>query len=339
MAETGNMASGALTRSQKAAAILVAMGKGAAGRLLKFFKPEELKALIEAARTLRTIPQAELEKIVAEFENEFAEGAGLLDSGDQMDTLINESLGVDEVQALMGRAAPAAGPEVPPVWPSLEQMEPARVGAMLSDEHPQTAAFILSNLSSRPAAAVLLTIDRKRRSEVVKRMLALSPVKPEARQLIENHIRVRMMQAASATDNSVGQIRVASLLNELDKSELDEMMGDLAAAGTSDLDAIRARLFAFEDIVLLSQKARVTLFDGLSSEVVTLALRGASPELTEAVLSALGSRSRRMIEAELGSGSEAPADQIVGARKTIASTALRLAGEGAIEIVQVDQAA
>ncbi|RVA76032.1 flagellar motor switch protein FliG, partial [Mesorhizobium sp. M7A.F.Ca.CA.001.11.2.1] len=33
-----------LTRAQKAAAILVAMGKPSASRLLKFFKQEELKA-------------------------------------------------------------------------------------------------------------------------------------------------------------------------------------------------------------------------------------------------------------------------------------------------------
>ena len=48
----------ALTRAQKAAAILVAMGKPSASRLLKFFKQEELKSLIESARLLRTIPQA-----------------------------------------------------------------------------------------------------------------------------------------------------------------------------------------------------------------------------------------------------------------------------------------
>jgi flagellar motor switch protein FliG len=77
---------GKLTKAQKAAAILVAMGKPSAGRLLRFFKQKELKALIEAARMLRTIPQSELENIVAEFEEEFTEGAGLLDSGDQMDT-------------------------------------------------------------------------------------------------------------------------------------------------------------------------------------------------------------------------------------------------------------
>ena len=59
-----------LTSAQKAAAILVAIGKPAAGRLLKFFKQDELKTLIEGARKLKTIPQSELEKIVAEFEEE-----------------------------------------------------------------------------------------------------------------------------------------------------------------------------------------------------------------------------------------------------------------------------
>src|SRR5690606_21963287 len=96
-----NQQSLTLTRPQKAAAILVAMGKPSASRLLKFFKQEELKSLIEGARMLRTIPQADLERIVAEFEAEFTEGAGLIDSADQMDRILNESLSPEEVRAIM----------------------------------------------------------------------------------------------------------------------------------------------------------------------------------------------------------------------------------------------
>src|SRR5690606_40563242 len=82
-----NQQSLTLTRPQKAAAILVAMGKPSASRLLKFFKQEELKSLIEGARMLRTIPQADLERIVAEFEAEFTEGAGLIRSGEHTSDL------------------------------------------------------------------------------------------------------------------------------------------------------------------------------------------------------------------------------------------------------------
>lgn len=323
-----------LTRPQKAAAILVAMGKPSASRLLKFFKQEELKALIEGARLLRTIPQSDLEKIVAEFEAEFTEGAGLLDSADKMDTILNETLSPEEVDAIMGGKAPEADVAgAPPIWPDLERLDPARLGAFLSGEHAQTVAMVLSRLSPPAAAKVLLTLEKPLRNVVISRMVTLSSVPEAATRIVENQLRSRVLAETSTKDNAAGQARVASVLNEMDKSQLDEVMQDLEQSGTPDLAAIRARLFQFEDVLLLSQKARVSLFDGLSSELVTLALRGAPADMVEAVLSSIGARSRRMIESELGQGMEnVQQKDIVQARKEIATTAIRMAREGAFEL-------
>jgi flagellar motor switch protein FliG len=323
-----------LTRAQKAAAILVAMGKPSASRLLKFFKQEELKALIEGARLLRTIPQSDLERIVAEFEAEFTEGAGLLDSADKMDTILNESLSPEEMSAIMGGKTPEAakaGP--PPIWPDLEKLDPARLGAFLAGDHAQTSAMVLSKLSPQAAANVLLTLEKPLRNTVIGRMVTLSNVPEAATKIVENQLRTRVLTETSSKDNSAGQVRVASLLNEMDKSQLDEVIQDLERAGTPELAAIKARLFSFEDVLLLTQKARVALFDGLSSELVTLSLRGAPADMVEAVLSSIGARSRRMIESELGQGTGAaqPAD-IAQARKTVATTAIRMAREGAFEL-------
>ena len=332
---------GKLTKAQKAAAILVAMGKPSAGRLLRFFKHEELKALISAARMLRTIPQSELEIIVAEFEEEFAEGAGLLDSGDQMDTILNESLSPEEISALMGWGKPSLmSDETMPVWPELAQLPPQRLGALLEGEHPQTIAMVFSNLESQPAAAALLTFDKPMRSEVVRRMLSMTAVQPAAQQLVENQLRARLAVDAGGKDVSAGQSRVASLLNELDKDQLDELVFDLEESGVDGIEGVKARLFTFEDIVMLDQKARVTLFDGLSTELVTLSLRGASPELAEAVLSAIGARSRRMIESELNVDSGAATSaEIAKARKRIAAAAIGLASTGALDLPSVQSAA
>ena len=330
-----------LTRTQKAAAILVAMGKPSASRMLKFFKQEELKALIEGARLLRTIAQGDLEKIVAEFEAEFTEGAGLMDSADKMDTILNESLSPEEMSALMGVEKPAATANGPaPIWPQLEQLAPERLGAFLAQEHPQTSAVILSNLAPSAAASVLLTVEKPLRAEIVKRMLSLSAVPPAALRLVESQLRSRVLVESSSKDNSAGQIRVASVLNEMDKEQLDEVMGDLEEAGAPDLQAVRSRLFAFDDLVLLSQKARVALFDGIAAELITLALRNAPAALGEAVLSSIGARSRRMIESELGQGSDGIAmTEIVKARKSIAATAIRMAREGAFELPSMQNAA
>lgn len=340
-AESSAMNQMSLTRSQKAAAILVAMGKPAAGRLLKFFKQDELRALMDGARLLRTIPQAELERVVAEFEAEFAEGAGLLDSADTMDTIFSETLTPEEMAALMSdEPPPVAAIQSTPVWPQLEQLEPERVGAFLAAEHPQAAAFVLSNLASSFAAQVLLTLGKPQRGEIVKRMLALQDVVPEAATLIETELRSKLVEDNSAKASSGGQMRVASVLNELDKSQLDEIMDDLQMAGGTNLESIRAQLFAFEDIVLLDQKARVSLFDGIAADVVTMALREADEAMVEAILSALGVRARRMIESELKSdpGNVTAAD-IARARKTIASTAIRLASQGIFALPQAEPAA
>jgi flagellar motor switch protein FliG len=334
-------AAGNLTRAQKAAAILVAMGKPAASRLLKFFKQEELKALIEGARMLRTIPQSDLEAIVAEFEGEFTEGAGLLDSADRMDTMLKETLSAEEMSALMSdepKSAADAGP--PPVWPALAKLDPARLGSVLSGEHPQTAAVVLSKLPPPTAANVMVTLEKSFRADVIRRMMAIATVPEPALRIIEESLRTRVLAEGATKDTGAGQARVATLLNELDKNQLEEVMQDLAEAGTSNLDALRSRLFSFEDVIRLSQKARVTLFDGLSSELVTKALHNSDPALVEAVLSAIGARARRMIEAELGQGADGiAAADIIQARKSIASTAIRMASEGSFELPSAETAA
>lgn len=330
-----------LTRPQKAAAILVAMGKPAASRLLKFFKQEELKALIEGARLLRTIPQADLERIVAEFEAEFTEGAGLLDSADRMDTILNESLSPEEMSAIMGDKKFEPPPEGPlPIWPDVEKLEPARLGSFLGGEHPQTAAMVLSKVAPQAAANVLLTMEKPIRSQIIRRMVTMASIPDAASRIVENQLRASVLSQKSTRDTTAGQERVASMLNEMAKPQLDEVMQDLEEAATPDLAGVKSRLFAFDDLPLLTQKARVLLFDGLSTELVTLALRGASPALTESALSAIGARSRRMIESELGQGSEGIAlADIMAARKTIAVATIRLSREGAFELPSMQNAA
>jgi len=330
-----------MTRTQKAAAILVAMGKPSASKLLKFFKQEELKALVEGARLLRTISQSDLEKIVAEFETEFTEGAGLMDSGDRMDTILTESLTPEELNALMGIDQPVAAAEgPPPVWPDVEKADPVRLGAFLCEEHPQTAALVLSKLSPAAAASALLVLDKDIRNEVVKRMMSMAAIPDVATGIIEEQLRMRLLAESATRDTSAGQIRVASVLNEMDKEKLDEVMQDLERSGAPDMESLRSRLFAFEDVVQLTQKARVALFDSISTELVTLALRNAEPALTEAVLSSIGARARRMIESELGQGSDSVnAGDVVRARKAIAAGAIRMAREGAFELPTVQSAA
>ena len=103
---------------------MVAMGKSRASTLLRFFKSEELRVMIDAAHTLKSIPQPDLEELVKEFESEFTVGAGLMDSADAMDKILSEALSDEEMYALTGMTAEPV--EVEPeqsVWDLLPKVD------------------------------------------------------------------------------------------------------------------------------------------------------------------------------------------------------------------------
>ena len=91
-----------LSQADKAAAVLLAMGKGVAGKLLKYFTQAELETIIASAQTLRTIPPDELTELVNEFEDLFTEGAGLMDNAKAIESILEEGLTPEEVDGLLG---------------------------------------------------------------------------------------------------------------------------------------------------------------------------------------------------------------------------------------------
>src|SRR6185312_12214425 len=61
----------------KVAALLLAMGRPIAGKLLVHFAPNELKVVTRAAADLPAISPADLERIIEEFAQHFSEGASV----------------------------------------------------------------------------------------------------------------------------------------------------------------------------------------------------------------------------------------------------------------------
>jgi flagellar motor switch protein FliG len=99
---------------------------------------------------------------------------------------------------------------------------------------------------------------------------------------------------------------------------------------------VKALLFSFNDLPRLPQRARAALFDKVSTDVVVMALRGTDAEFREPVLSAMASRSRRLVEGELASPGAASAADTSKARKQIVDLVLKMAQKGEVELPQGD---
>ncbi len=333
----------AMTGVQQAAAMLVAMGKEHAGKLIKHFKNEELRVLVDAAHTLPRISRPVLDDLVKRFEDEFSAGTGLMDSSDAFDSIINESFTPEEFSALISQETgmeTSENADETPLWEAMEEIDSEEIVEFIQDEHPQTIALIFSNFSSQQAAELIALLDRTTQRTVLKRMLALGTPAPAALAVVERHLRERFVNNVSTNSSGEGQARVANLLNELDRTNMEELLGELETDTDPDnIAAVKSLLFRFEDMVNLDKAARSTIFDTVATDLVSLALRGVEPELAEAILEALGQRTRRMIESELTTEAAIKPEAIAKARREIASAAIKMSAEGKISMPSAQQAA
>jgi flagellar motor switch protein FliG len=324
-----------LSQADKAAAVLLAMGKGVAGKLLKYFTQAELQTIIASAQTLRTIPPDELTELVNEFEDLFTEGAGLMDNAKAIESILEEGLTPEEVDGLLGRRTAFQAYEAS-IWDRLQDADPDFIAKFLMREHPQTVAYILSMLPSSFGAKVLLKLPESRRADIMNRTVNLKSVSPKAAQIIENRVH-DLIAEIEAEKNSTGSAKVAELMNELDKPEVDTLLQSLESISKDSVNKVRPKIFLFEDLLAMPQRSRVLLLNDISGDILTMALRGASAEIKECVLTSISPRSRRMIESDLQSGTTGiNPREIAIARRAVAQEAIRLANAGQIQLKETE---
>ncbi len=332
----GAVAEKPLSQAEKAAAVLLAMGKGVAGKLLKYFTQAELQTIIASAQRLRAIPPDELLLLVNEFEDLFTEGTGLMDNAAAIEAILEEGLTPEEVDGLLGRRTAFQAYESS-IWDRLQDADPAFVAKFLSREHPQTMAYILSMLPSSFGAKVLLQLPESRRADIMNRTVNMKDVSAKAAQIIEKRV-VELIEAIDAERNSQGSAKVAELMNELDKPQVDTLLTSLETISKEAVNKVRPKIFLFEDLLHMPQRSRVMLLNDIAADILTMALRGASTEIKEGVLAAISPRQRRMIESDLAVPTAALNPREVAiARRAVAQEAIRLAAAGQILLKEPEE--
>ena len=325
----------ALSGCERAATILLAMGKPAASRLLKHFDPTELRDVTRAAASLGSVPTQELELVVEDFAGDFASGTHLLGNRGEAENLLNDALSTDQVAGVISDAFGAAGPTI---WKAVADMPSTVVAAYLARENPVVATYTLSKLDTGAAAKIVHAFEKTLRGEIIRLLMDPPIVEPAVAELVEAALRDDLVAAAVKPSSDDQRARVAHILNSLEPEDAADVMQSLAEASPADARSLKRLLFTFNDVPRLSQRARAVLFDKLPTDAVVLSLRGMPEEFRNIALSSLASRSRRLVESELANGADVPAADIAKARKKIADAVLDMVRRGEIEIASPDEA-
>lgn len=320
-----------LSGPEKVAALLVAIGRPSASRLLKHFTADDLRSLAGHARKLEPITPGDFEELVKQFENAFADGAPVSEAGMRFEGLLRETLSAEDASAVIENRRPELLTQES-VWDQLPRIPADVLHTYLVAQHPQVTAYVISRLPSDIAAKLLIRFSAPERSAIIQRTLHIRKVGPSISAMLETLLQREVTGKDNTSAQKSHHGTIANIINQLEKSEIDELLAGLTDLGVDDLAKIKAKLFTFEDIARISQRARLVLFDEIQTDVVTTALHGCEPQLQELILQSLSTRGRRMVETELSSQTNINANAVTEARRVIARTAIVLADRGDLKL-------
>jgi len=311
------------------AILLLALGDKLGTQLLQKFDADEIRTIMNSAASIGRVDKNDLDVIVDDFAANFARALGIGTDFDDVRKLLERAFSPSELSKMLG---PQIIPTGESAWRKFQSgMESALVPYLL-DEHPQTIAFILSKLESEFAARCLSILPGDFRITVARRLLKVQPVDQAVESLVETIIGEDLAARTEPGLESEGRGRLAAMLNKIDRDKSTEILSGVAAWNPEEAAKLRRLIFSFEDLGKLSQEARLAVFDKLQTDQVVAALRGMEATLKEVVLSSLGARARRMVEAELVNDKGNRTREGDAARREIVSLVLNMAQRGDIEL-------
>jgi flagellar motor switch protein FliG len=313
----------------KVAALLLAMGKPLAGRLLKHFDQDELREITRSVAELGVVSMPVIEETIEEFAGNFIKGAGLMISPTDAEHLLSGLLPPEEISDIM---SDVTGNSNQSIWQRLSGVSETLFGGYLVREHPQTGAAILSKVTPVCAAKVMGQLPREFRNEIMRRMVGIALVSEPAMRIIESTLQEDLLVNMARNNRTAHNGRMADIINKMEREQMEDVLQSLAEARPKVAEVLRGLLFTFDDIIKLPAKSRLALFDQIPTERVVLALKGTDAGFRNAILSTLSSRARRIVESELANGGPAPHREVVKARRMIADLALEMAERGELEL-------
>ncbi|MEJ2200979.1 MAG: flagellar motor switch protein FliG [Desulfuromonadaceae bacterium] len=303
-----------LSGVERAAMLLFCLGEEATARIFERLDDSEVRKISRCMMAIEHVPADVAKQVIDHFLKAEAELAGLFVRGDEfVRKAIANGNNRDRKDALMSQLD--AGASFRPLE-TIAMMDPRMVAGILEREHPQTVALVLSTQSPEHT-----------------RMAKIDKVSPEVINGIEESLRREIGAVVSSEQQQVGGVdKVVDILGRMGKGRdkailnvIDECDADLA-------EIIRRKMFTFEDLSYIDTRGLQSLLREVNNDVLVIALKTASEELTDKLFSCISSRAVDMIKEDMAAMAPVRLVDVEEAQQQIIQIALKLQEEGKVVI-------
>lgn len=283
---------------QKAAILLIALGPEKSASIFKHLKEDEIEELtLEIANTRSVSPQTK-ESVLNEFYQVCLAQQYIAEGGiGYAKELLDKALGSDKAQEVITKLT--ASLQVRP-FEFLRKTDPSQVLNFIQDEHPQTIAMILSYLSPAQSAMILGALTPEKQADVAKRIAKTDRTSPDVIKEVERVLERKLSSLINQDYTIVGGVdAIVGILNTVDRGTEKHIMESLEIEEPELADEIRKKMFVFEDILLLDDRAIQRVLRDVDNNDLAVALKGANEEVQNVIFKNLSKRLAAMIREDM----------------------------------------
>jgi flagellar motor switch protein FliG len=267
--------------------------------------------------------------VFLEFEARTSEGRLFARGGmDFAKHLVEQAFGSDSAHLLPPGVADAPQTRATSV---LQRTDPQQLAVFVRGEHPQTIAVLMCTLPVKTSAALLGSLPENLQGEVAMRMACLDRVSPDAVRRVSEAISDRLKNTR-AMDRPDGVRALAALLTQVPSERADALLARVAERDEKVAADIRQRLFVFEDLLTIGNDGMKALIARVDRKTLTLALKGASPEMREHFTAKMSQRASEMLVEDMEALGSVRVRDVRAARSEIILVVRMLQKEGALSI-------
>ncbi|RKX78427.1 MAG: flagellar motor switch protein FliG [Spirochaetes bacterium] len=287
-----------LTGRQKAAIFLVTLGSEISSEIFKHLREDEIETLTFEIARLDSVDSEDRNKVLTEFQ-ELMMAQDFITSGgiDYARELLEKSLGSQKAVDIINRLTSSL--QVRP-FDFIRRTDPTHLLNFIQQEHPQTIALILAYLEPQKAQIILGSLPHEIQSDVAKRIATMDRTTPEVLREVERVLEKKLSTLSSEDYTQAGGVEsIVNILNLVDRSTEKAIIESLEEEDPELAEEIKKRMFVFEDIVLLDDRAIQKVLREVDTQELAKALKAVDSEVQDKIYRNMSKRAATLLKEDM----------------------------------------
>jgi flagellar motor switch protein FliG len=320
-----------LSGRQKAAIFLVTLGSEISAEIFKHLREDEIETLTFEIARIETIEPEQKDAILMEFQElmmaqEFITTGGI----DYARELLEKALGSQKAIDVINRLTSSL--QVRP-FDFIRRTDPAHLLNFIQQEHPQTIALILAYLEPAKASIILQNLPHDIQSDVAKRIATMDRTSPETLREVERVLEKKLSTLSSEDYTQAGGVdSIVEILNLVDRTSEKSIVEALEEEDPELADEIKKKMFVFEDIVMLDDRAIQKVMREVDSQELAKALKAVDSEVQDKIFRNMSKRAANMLKEDMEYMGPVRMKDVEEAQQKIVSIIRHLEDQGEIVI-------